>query len=141
MFVRNATDVRKEWSSVLDAVIREKPQFIRRTRDYLFLTDVKLLDSLLSLYAFTADEYRESNGSVTLSLNELDLVENGADEADAKLKLARAILDYAEDFYGEFDLWSSAPNRKAHIPYVFKALLLNDAQKMGDLIQCRPGKS
>jgi hypothetical protein len=96
---------------------------------------------LLSAYKFTANKYIEDDGSVTLGLIELDLAENGKDEQEAIKKIAQAILEYSEDYYNEFDIWSSAPNRKSHIPYVFKSLLLNDIEKIGGLITCRPGKS
>ena len=59
------------------------------------------------------------DGSVTLSLNEIDLVENGQTEDEAKWKLADSILEYSENFYNDFNYWSTAPNRKAHIPYAF----------------------
>ena len=136
----NATDVRNKWSAVIDSVIREKPTFIKRTRDNMMLSDVGTIESLLSAYAFTANSYVENDGSVTLGLIEIDLAENGANEQEAKQKLAQAILEYAEDYYNAFSLWSSAPNRKAHIPYVFKALILNDINKIGGLIACRHGE-
>lgn len=139
MLMLNATEVRKEWSSVVDAVIREKPQFIKRTRDYMFLSDIKTMDFLLSAYAFTAQKFVEEDGSITLALNEIDLAENGGNEKDARLKLAKAIMEYAEDFYQEFALWSAAPNRKNHLPYVLKALIIDNADKIGDLIQCQAG--
>lgn len=141
MYVMNATDVRKDFSAVLDKTVREKPQFIRRTRDYLMLLDMHFLESLLDIYCFTADRFLEDNNSVTLSLNEIDIVENGGSEAEARKKLALAILDYAEDFYKDFTYWGSAPNRKAHIPYVFKVLALGDVEKVGALITCRDGKN
>ena len=134
MLTMSATDVRKNWSEVVDKVVREKPQFIKRTRDYLMLSDVNFMQSLLDAYHFTAQKATEGDGSVTLSLNELDLAENGKTEGDAKQKLAAAILEYSEDFYDDFHYWSEAPNRKAHIPYVFKALILGDAEKIGALI-------
>ena len=40
MLTLNATDVRKEWSTVIEKVVREKPQFIKRTRDYMFLANI-----------------------------------------------------------------------------------------------------
>ena len=141
MFTINATDVRNDWSAVVDSVIREKPKFIKRTRDYMFLSDIKVIENLLSAYTFTAEEFLEDDGSVTLSLNEIDLVENGRDKQEAVFNLAKGILEYAEIFYDDFEDWSSAPNRKPHIPYVFKALILNDAEKIGGLIVCRPGKN
>lgn len=140
MFMVNATDVRKDWSMTVDSVIREKPQFIKRTRDYMMLSNLDVVKTILKPYSFHAEEYIESDGSVTLSLNEIDLVENAPDEASAKQSLSKSILEYAEDFYNDFSYWTSDENRKQHIPYVLKALILNDMKEIGDLIQCRRGK-
>ena len=137
MFTLNATNVRKEWSSVVDSVIREKPKFIKRTHDYMFLSDFTVLENLLKAYTFSATAYTESDSSVTLSLQEIDLAENGKDLADTKLKLAGSILNYAEDFYHDFEFWSSAPNRKGHIPYVIKALMIGDAEKIGESLKIK----
>ena len=134
----NATEVRNEWSSVVDSVIREKPKFIKRTRDYMLLTDISVLENMLSAYTFHAEILNEDDGSVTLSLDEIDLIENGADMDDVISKLAQAILEYSEDYYNEFSYWYRN-ERKSHMPYVFKALILNDVNKIGDLITCRPG--
>lgn len=139
MLVMNATQVRSEWSTVVDKVIREKPQFIKRTRDYMFLSDVGLLNELLSAYNFHATVFDEENGSTTISLNEIDLVENGENEQDAVLKLAEAILEYSKDYYNDFSYWARG-DRSAHKPYVFKALILNDIEKIGGLIKCRRGE-
>ncbi|NCB42576.1 MAG: hypothetical protein EOM59_08145 [Clostridia bacterium] len=141
MIIQNATEVRRNWSKVTDHVIREKPQFIKRTRDCMVLTDVKLFENLLTIYRMTADKFVEDDNSITLSLRELDLAENASTEAEARRLLGQSVLDYAEDFYVEFALWSAAPNRKSHIPYVLKALIINDATKIGEAIECRAGKS
>ena len=136
----NATDVRKKWSSVVDATVRVKPQFFKRTRDYVFLSDFHFMEDLLAGYSYSATQMTEEDGSITLALNEIDLVENGKDEKDARKKLASAILEYAEDYYSDFSYWGSAPNRKSHIPYVFKALFIGDIQKIGESIRCQVGK-
>ncbi len=141
MLTMNATDVRKDWSLVIDSVIREKPQFIKRTRDYMILSDFHLMEMLLSAYTFTVKKYIEDDDSVTLSLNEIDLVENANTEEQAKRKLAESILEYSENFYNDFNYWSTAPNRKTQIPYVFKALIVDDVEKIGELIECQSGKN
>lgn len=141
MFALNSTDVRKDFSAIVDKAVREKPQFIKRTRDFMMLSDVHFLESLLVAYQFTAERFQEDDGSITLSLNEIDLVENGETEDAAKSKLAQSILDYAEDFYKDFSYWGSAPNRTPHIPYVFKVLALDDVEKIGEMISCQDGKS
>lgn len=142
MITLNATDVRRDWSTVMETVVREKPQFIKRTRDYMVLADLKLFEDLLSAYQFTANKFTEENGSITLSLNEIDLVENGETEAEARSLLGKSIMGYAEDFYKEYKLWSAAPNRQNHIPYILKALTIDDSGKIGDsLVLCQAGKS
>ena len=139
MLTINATQARNEWSTVVDTAIREKPQFIKRTRDKMILADINLFSELLSAYTFSANVYVEDNGTVTLSLNEIDLIENGENEQEALIKLATSILDYAEDYYADFSYWSRG-NREAHKPYIFKALILNDIKKIGGLIECHRGE-
>jgi hypothetical protein len=70
----------------------------------------------------------------------MNLAENAADLPDAISKLAHAILEYAEDYYREFHYWSRG-SRKPHIPFVFKALILGDAEKIGGMIECRHGEN
>lgn len=141
MLTMNATDVRKNWSEVADTVIRTRPQFIKRTRDYMMLSNCDLVEALLEAYKFTALEFTEEDGSTTLSLNEIDLVENAPTKDEAKRLLAEAILEYAIDYYSEFNLWSSAPNRKNHVPYVLKALIFDDVRKIEECITCQAGEN
>ena len=140
MLTMNATDVRKNWSEASESVIREKPRLIKKTRDFMLLSNMEFINELLSGNPLTANKFIEDDGSVTLSLNELDLVENGSDEKDAINNMSQAILEYAADFYNEFNVWSVAPNRKKEIPYVFKALVLDDISKIGECIKCQDGK-
>lgn len=94
----------------------------------------------MEAYTFTAEKFQEKDGSVTLSLNEIDLVENGENEEEARLNMGSAILDYANEYYAEYEVYSHAPNRKKHIPYIFKALIMDSAEKIGDSIVCHVGK-
>jgi len=139
MLTVTASQARKEWSNVVDTVVRDKPILIRSTRNRVLMANVDILDDLLCEYAFHADLYSEDDGTVTASLHEIDLAETGIDEKDVKVKLAESILDYANDYYEDFSYWSRG-NRKAHIPYVFKALMLGDVEKIGEAITCRLGE-
>ncbi|WP_026517173.1 hypothetical protein [Butyrivibrio sp. MC2021] len=140
MNVLNATDVRKNWSVTLDAIVHDKPAYIKRTHDNIALMDVSTLNELLAGYKYTADKYDEDDGSVTLSLRELDIVVNDADLEATKRRLAEYIKEYAEEFYSEYNVWSKAPNRKGHIPYVFKALTLDTDSILEDIV-CQNGKN
>ena len=141
MLMEKATTVRKEWSAVCDSVIHNKPKFIKRTRDKMWFSNLETMSEILEAYQFTAKKFIEEDGSVTLSLNEIDLVENGKDEQEARLNLANAILEYSMEYYNEYEMYSHSPNRKKHIPYIFKALIIDDSEKIGEIIQCQDGKN
>ena len=141
MIMKQATAVRKEWSTFCDSVTHEKPIFIKRTRDKMWFSNLETMYEILQAYQFTVMRYHEEDGSITLSLNEIDLVENGKDEAEARLNLGKSILEYAMDYYNEYETYSHSPNRKGHIPYIFKALIIDDPQKIGDMLQCQDGKN
>ena len=141
MLMEKATTVRKEWSAVCDSVIHNKPKFIKRTRDKMWLSNLETVSEILEAYQFTAKKFIEEDNSVTLSLNEMDLVENGKDEQEARLNLANAILEYSMEYYNEYEMYSHSPNRKKHIPYIFKALIIDNSEKIGEIIQCQDGKN
>ena len=141
MLILSATDVRKEWSSVVDGIVRERPVLVKRTRDKIWLSDVETMAEILNAYQFTAEKFVEDDQTITLSLNEIDLVENAATENEARMVLAETIMEYATEYYEHYAVYSKAPNRKAHIPYVFKALLTENIQTLGESILCRDGKN
>ena len=86
---------------------------------------------------FTADKYVEADGTVTLSLNEIDLIENADTEANAKRTLADSIMEYAVEYYNHFSYYNIASNRKRHVPYIFKALAMNDVRKIEESIEIK----
>ncbi|MGN0416020.1 MAG: hypothetical protein ACI4FX_11105 [Agathobacter sp.] len=141
MLMEQATTVRKEWSAVCDSVIHEKPKFIKRTRDKMWFSSLDTMSEILAAYKFTADKYIEPDGSITLSLNEIDLVEHGENEQEARLALGKAILEYSADYYEDYAFYSKSPNRKGHIPYIFKALIMDNPELIGESIQCHDGKN
>lgn len=141
MLVERATDVRNEWSATIDSVIHHRPKLIKRTRDRMWLSSIDTMKDILSAYHFTADMYTEDDGSVTLSLNEIDLVVNASTVEEAKVLLAKDILEYAEEYYDNYEIYSRAPNRKKHIPYIFKAILADSAEDIGKDIVCQNGKN
>ena len=136
----NATDVRKNWSITLDSVVHDKPAYIKRTRDEIAMMDVRMLSYLLKIYQYIAEKYVEPDGSITLSLKDMDLVVNSIDEESAKDELSGEILEYAEEYYKDFSIWSTATNRQNHIPYVIKALMM-DRESIRESIICLDGKN
>lgn len=136
----NATDVRKDWGRFIDSVVRNRPKFIKRSRDYIFATSTDMLKEMLKEYKLTATIYEEENGTITAALEEIDIVSNGATKEDALNTLASNLQEYAEEYYNEFEYWYSAPNRKAHLPYVLKILLQGEVKDIMSMIKCQAGK-
>ena len=96
---------------------------------------------ILEAYQFTAVRYTEDYGSVTLSLKEIDIIENGKDDKEVRLKMEKAILEYSTEYYDEYEMYSRSPNRKKHIPYIFKALIVDFPKKIGDMLQLQGGEN
>lgn len=136
-----ATEARKDWSRVIDNAVRNRPQLIKRTRDYVWLISDEVLETLLSDVDYLAFETKESDGSVTAYINELDIVENAETREALSCKLATEILEYANQYYEEFSYWTSSSERKKHLAYVLQALILNDTQKIGEKIRWRVGRN
>jgi len=137
----NATDVRKDWGRFIDSVVRNKPKFIKRSRDYIFAASIDMLNEMLKEYTLTATVYEEENGTITAELEEIDIAANGSTEEEALDILASDLQEYAEEYYNEFEYWYSAPNRKAHLPYVLKVLLQDETEDILSMIKCQTGKS
>ena len=138
--VTNATEVRKDWGGFIDSIVRDKPKFIKRSRDYIFAASTDMLDEMLSAYKLRANIYEEDNGTVTAALEEIDIVSNGCTKEDALNNLASDLKEYAEEYYNEFEYWFSAPNRKSHLPYILKILLQDEIKDIRKMIECPTGK-
>jgi antitoxin YefM len=135
LIYQNASDARKYWSEYIDQAIREKPVFLKRTRDHVALLNIEMLQETLLLYEFNVKLFNEDDGSITASLEEIDLIENAGTEDEVLDMLAKSILEYSEDYYNDLSYWHSAPNRKKHLPYVMKALILNDFNHIRKIIK------
>lgn len=140
MLTIKATDARKNWSEVLDSVVRHRPAFIKRTRDYLMLCSVDMMAEFICPAKIIAEVFTEEDGSVTLSTADMDIVAVGSNIGDAKKALAQNIMEYAEEYYEEFERYSKAPNRKSHLPYVMKVLAAKSHEELEGMIQCQAGE-
>jgi antitoxin YefM len=78
-------------------------------------------------YNFNTNVHIEEDNSITISLNEIDIVVNGSRFDKAMDILADDLVGYANDNCKDFDYWYSAPNRIDHLPYVM--IILNQVHK------------
>ncbi len=129
-----ATDIRKNFSSAIDTAVREKPVAFKRNRDNLMLLSNAQLLSLLNDYSFKPVFISEEDCSITATLDGFDIVINAADGEEAITKLAEELVEYAMEYYDQFQLYFNANNRKQHFPYVLRVLLAEDLNEVKALI-------
>lgn len=63
MLTVNATDVRKDFGRYIDKIVRSKPIFIKRSRDYFMGISIDMAKELIKDVVFSADKYVEDDGS------------------------------------------------------------------------------
>ena len=141
MFALNATEVRKDWGRFIDTLVREKPQFVKRSRDTIFAASLDTLIEIVKPYKFTAMLFKEEDGSITASLNEVDIAINGKSQDEVITNLAENLVEYAEEYYIDYNLYSASPNRKSHLPYILNVLIQKNTEKVRELIVCQAGEN
>ena len=108
MDIVKATDARKEWSAVLDKVIREKPVIIERTRDRVWMSDLNILIYFLDAYKFDVKEYHNSDGTITLILQAPNLSVTAGDLVKAKNDLVKILVEHAHNYYDNYNCYISS---------------------------------
>lgn len=65
-----------------------------------------------------------------------DLIALGATREAAVIEMCNCLLEYAEDYYNDFELYSKAPNRKHHLPYVERIRVLAAPEQVKEMLVC-----
>lgn len=131
-------DIKKEdsqWYTAVEMASIGKPKLIKGHKKCLWFSDTATMADILKAYTFSAKSRIEDDGSITLLLNELYIIRNGFDEKDVRLSMGQAILKYAKEYYNDYALYSNSPRRRRHIPYVFKALIMDNEEAIGNSIK------
>ena len=89
---------------------------------------------LLKGYRFKPVYIIEEDGSVTATLEGFDLIINAADHAQAITGLAEELIEYAQEYYDQFQLYFASNNRQQHYPYILRVLLAEDLDEVKGLI-------
>ena len=107
---------------------------MRRNRDEFAALSIEQLELLLTPYRFQLEYGREKDGSFSGALREIDLVGNASSVEALKEDLAQDLVDYAQEYFANFEFYYHAPNRRGHLPYVLRVLLQEDAHAVAGLI-------
>ena len=82
---------------------------------------------------FQVTVYTEDDGSITLSMDDMDLVVNAPSKEASIKTLCRDMVEYAEEYRKEFAVYSAVPNRAAHAPLV-EEILTATPQELRDAL-------
>jgi hypothetical protein len=132
--IEQASNVRKEWSFFIDKVLHEKPAIIKRHRDSIAAFSMEHLKTLLSGIKFPVDLKQEQDETWTAMLKNIDLAVNANTKNEALNQLAKDLMDYANEYMAEFELYYRSHNRKDHFPFIMKVLLQKDQKAVLDLL-------
>lgn len=130
----NATDVRKNWGQFNDDVIREGPRFVKRNRDEWVALSFDHLKVGFSTFTFDSTFFQEEDGTVTVTINGFDLVENGDTEDEALDLIVDELIEYANEYQDNFKLYFNAPNRRDQFPYIMNVLAQDNTEDIKSLI-------
>lgn len=141
MLAINATDMRKDFGKYIDEIVRTKPIFVKRSRDYFMGISVEMAKELVKEVIFTVDKYTEEDNSVTLSLRGFDLVVNEKDEYAAINSLTKDLREYALEYYEDIEFWTTDIYRRNQMKSIIKVLLTSDDNEIRESFVCQTGKN
>ncbi|MBQ3010780.1 MAG: hypothetical protein IJA20_03625 [Methanocorpusculum sp.] len=114
----------------------QRPTLFELNGQHFFLSSTNVVFQLLSHVCFAATQFKEADGSITLSADTLDIVSHGSNIREAKALFAKDVMEYAEEYYRNFDTYRQSPNRKDHLPYVIKSLCADSLKQLEESIIC-----
>ena len=139
---QQADSVRNDFSGVMDRAVYDRPQLIRRRKDQLVLIDTDMLNTILQSSVLHVRIEPGDGGGEIYQLEEIpDIFTESQSRGTALQTLAADLLEYAGTYYSQFALYSHAPNRAGHLPYVMRVLALGTPEKVKEMLLCRAGRT
>lgn len=136
----NATDVRKHWGQFNDDVVRDSPKFVKRNRDKWAALSLDHLKVAFSHFHFIVKYLQEEDGTITATLDNFDIIENGDNEEEALDLVVDELIEYANEYQSDFNVYFNSPNRRDQFPYIMNVLAQNDTEDVKGLIRCQAGE-
>lgn len=131
------TDARKQLSNLFDSAYNAyKPVMVKRKQtEKVLILRKDLQQMILSEFTLKPEVLLEEDGSVTLSLDTLEIYVNAEDKQKAEEELIKELKIYAQDYIQRSQLFLNAPNRRAHFPYIMRILLCEDDKELHQMLE------
>ncbi len=130
------TNARRSLTDLFDGVWhRSLPTIVtRRRNEEILLLRRDLQQDILKAYTFEPEVLSEEDGSITLALEELELVVNAPTLEEAVSEMVKEMTVYAADYKERIQVFLNAPNRRGHFPYILRVWLCDDERKVRSLL-------
>lgn len=131
------TEARNDLSNLYNKVYYElNPVIIQRKQtEQVIVLPVDMQKLLLEEYTFKPEKLSEEDGSITLTLDKLEIYANADTLENAIAELVQDIKYYAQDYLKRSHLFLNAPNRRSHFPYILRVLLCNNDDEIRTLLE------
>lgn len=136
--VVTVTQARQGMSRFVDTVMHEKPAiFVKRGQREGFWAIARepFLD-LLRAYRFTMEYEVGDDGRYYGSIEQIpDIVGEGDSLNDLRMSLAEYLIEYSKGYADAWKLFSNAPNRRGHFPFIMHVLTQKSVEDVAALIE------
>lgn len=133
--VLNAADVREQWDDFNDDVIGSGPAFVDKDGMEWVAMNTGQFDAILDYFVLEAEYFIEADGSVTFSMVDLDVAENGETKEAALDILVGELFEYAKEYQENFNMYFNSSNRHHHLPYVLKILSCDNKEILKTMVR------
>ncbi|MDO4183550.1 MAG: hypothetical protein Q4E12_08120 [Coriobacteriia bacterium] len=132
---RSATEVRKNFAQTLNDSEYRRPQFFNRNHQVFSLMGTQDLARIMATANIQVAVMQDDDIFIVTSETIGDLVAYGATHDQAIAAFCEDLYDYAQEYYANYELYSRAPNRAGHLPYVFRALLAEGPEGVRPMLE------
>lgn len=131
--MQEADEIKNEFGNFIHTVLNKKPVLFKADNDHIIAMSKSLIMSVFQANTFIS-QFVEENGIITATLQGFDLVVEAKSREEAITKLTVGLIDYAQDYFNDFQLYFDSPNRKEHFPYIIKVLLADSFKQVEEMI-------
>jgi antitoxin YefM len=132
------TEARREFTSVIDRVQSLMPIVIqprKQSEENTFLFKETLVLEMLSMFKFDIKLIDEKPDAYSYWSTNLGIYGYGETKDQAYDSLVDDLIIYSKQYIDNPARYFNSPNRRAHLPYVLKVMVCNNAEEVKQMLQ------
>lgn len=139
LLAEKSSTVRSNWSEFVDTVLHKVPKFVQRNeRDVFMSLNMDIMLSVLEGVRYSIEvEYDDEADEYVAGFDDTWVLAAKPTPEETIDELLKQYVEYSFDYFSDFGKYYNAPNLKSQVPYVLKALILNDVEKIKKYIDVK----